>query len=421
MTIRYRQALLALLLTWLSGATVAQNNTNSPYTRYGYGQLADQGSGNSKAMGGVAYGLRDKYQVNFANPAAYTAIDSLTFIFDGGISLQNTNFSNGTLKQNAKNSSFDYITMQFRASRWAAISIGMLPYSNIGYNISQAYENTENSAASYVTTYNGEGGLHQLYFGVGFKIFKNLSVGANISYLWGGITRTTTESFPQSTSNYPFIIQSSVDIQSYKLDFGIQYTQPFGKKHSMTLGAVYSPGHNLNNTAYELRQSGNTGDAGTTVTQTDIHADYGIPTTVGAGLAYVYDDRLTVGVDGLLQNWDKVSYEGRKEFCKRAKIALGAEFIPNPRGRNYLAFVKYRVGAYYSKPYYKIFGERAANEYGVTAGFGLPIPRTRSMVSVSAQYVHTKGTTAAFLDENTLRLCIGITFNERWFFKRRVD
>ena len=421
MTIRYRQALLALLLTWLSGATVAQNNTNSPYTRYGYGQLADQGSGNSKAMGGVAYGLRDKYQVNFANPAAYTAVDSLTFIFDGGISLQNTNFSNGTLKQNAKNSSFDYITMQFRASRWAAISIGMLPYSNIGYNISQAYENTENSAASYVTTYNGEGGLHQLYFGAGFKIFKNLSVGANISYLWGGITRTTTESFPQSTSNYPFIIQSSVDIQSYKLDFGIQYTQPFGKKHSVTLGAVYSPGHNLNNTAYELRQSGNTGDAGTTVTQTDIHADYGIPTTVGAGLAYVYDDRLTVGVDGLLQNWDKVSYEGRKEFCKRAKIALGAEFIPNPRGRNYLAFVKYRVGAYYSKPYYKIFGERAADEYGVTAGFGLPIPRTRSMVSVSAQYVHTKGTTAAFLDENTLRLCIGITFNERWFFKRRVD
>ena len=421
MTIRYRQALLALLLTWLSGATVAQNNTNSPYTRYGYGQLADQGSGNSKAMGGVAYGLRDKYQVNFANPAAYTAVDSLTFIFDGGISLQNTNFSNGTLKQNAKNSSFDYITMQFRASRWAAISIGMLPYSNIGYNISQAYENTENSAASYVTTYNGEGGLHQLYFGAGFKIFKNLSVGANISYLWGGITRTTTESFPQSTSNYPFIIQSSVDIQSYKLDFGIQYTQPFGKKHSVTLGAVYSPGHNLNNTAYELRQSGNTGDAGTTVTQTDIHADYGIPTTVGAGLAYVYDDRLTVGVDGLLQNWDKVSYEGRKEFCKRAKIALGAEFIPNPRGRNYLAFVKYRVGAYYSKPYYKIFGERAANEYGVTAGFGLPIPRTRSMVSVSAQHVHTKGTTAAFLDENTLRLCIGITFNERWFFKRRVD
>ena len=54
--IGYRQTLLVFLLMMLSGATIAQNNTNSPYTRYGYGQLADQGSGNSKAMGGVAYG-----------------------------------------------------------------------------------------------------------------------------------------------------------------------------------------------------------------------------------------------------------------------------------------------------------------------------------------------------------------------------
>ena len=104
--IRFRHTLGALLLTMLSGAAVAQNNTNSPYTRYGYGQLADQGSANSKGMGGVAYALRDKFQVNFANPASYSAVDSLTFIFDGGISLQNTNFSNGVQKLNAKNSSF---------------------------------------------------------------------------------------------------------------------------------------------------------------------------------------------------------------------------------------------------------------------------------------------------------------------------
>ena len=147
---RFRQTLLVLLLTILSGATVAQNNTNSPYTRYGYGQLADQGSGNSKAMGGIAYGLRDKYQTNFANPASYTAVDSLTFMFDGGISMQNTNFSDGTVKKNAKNSSFDYITMQFRLSKWGAMSIGLLPYSNVGYTMASYQENTEypeNSAA----------------------------------------------------------------------------------------------------------------------------------------------------------------------------------------------------------------------------------------------------------------------------------
>ena len=124
---RFRQTLLVFMLAMMSGVAAAQNNTNSPYTRYGYGQLADQGSGNSKAMGGIAYGLRDRYQINFANPASYTAVDSLTFLFDGGVSLQNTNFSNGTVKKNAKNSSFDYITMQFRIAKWGAMSIGMLP------------------------------------------------------------------------------------------------------------------------------------------------------------------------------------------------------------------------------------------------------------------------------------------------------
>lgn len=417
--IKYRQTLIALLLMVLWGETVAQNNTNSPYTRYGYGQLADQGSSNSKAMGGVAYALRDKYQINFANPASYTAVDSLTFIFDGGVSLQNTNLSNGTLKQNAKNSSFDYITMQFRASKWAAISMGLLPYANVGYSMGE-YETIENSTESYSKQYSGEGGLHQLYVGAGFKIFKNFSIGANISYLWGDVTRTTSESFPSSTTNFPFTIQTNVGIRSYKLDFGAQYTQAFGKKHSMTLGVVYSPGHNLNNSAYELRVTGSSSSA--TSSQKDIVADFGIPTTYGVGLAYMYNNKLTVAADGMIQNWDKVAYMGEKDvFCKRAKVALGAEYIPNPVGRSYLAHVKYRIGAYYSKPYYKIFGERAANEYGLTAGFGLPIPRTRSMISLSAQYVKTAGTNPAFLDENTLRICVGVTFNERWFFKRKVD
>ena len=419
---KYKQIFLAFLFAILSGVAAAQNNTNSPYTRYGYGQLADQGSANSKAMGGVAYALRDRYQVNFANPAAYTAVDSLTFIFDGGISLQNTNFSDGTLKQNAKNSSFDYITMQFRAARWAAISIGLLPYSNVGYNIGRTYENTENSIASYATQYSGEGGMHQFYFGAGFKLFKNLSIGTNISYFWGNITHTMTETFPSSSTNYPFVIQDNVDIKSYKLDFGLQYTQPIGKKNSVTLGVVYSPGHNLNNTATETRQMGSGSSSTTTVTQNEIDAEYGLPTTFGVGLAYVYDNRLTVAADVTYQNWDKVSFEGNKDFfCKRGKVALGAEFIPNPNGRTYLANVKYRVGAYYSKPYYKVNGVRAADEYGVTAGFGLPIPRTRSSLHLSAQYVHVDGKAGGLLDENTLRICIGITFNERWFFKRKVN
>ena len=416
---RFRQTLLVLLLTILSGAMVAQNNTNSPYTRYGYGQLADQGSGNSRAMGGIAYGLRDRYQTNFANPASYTAVDSLTFMFDGGISMQNTNFSNGAVKKNAKNSSFDYITMQFRLSKWGAMSIGLLPYSNVGYSMYESGETEDGTP--YVNTFSGEGGLHQLYLGAGFKILKNLSIGANISYLWGDMSRSRYQSFSSNSDIMPLTTIYGTEVTSYKLDFGAQYTQQFGKKHSATVGVVFSPGHDLGNDSYVQQQLGNS-TTGYSTSQRDTTMTMGIPMTLGAGVTYVYDDRLTVGVDVMFQKWNSVTFMNEPDaFCNRAKIALGAEYIPNLMGRSYLAHIKYRLGAYYSQPYYKIDGVRAANEYGVTAGFGLPLPRSRSVLSISAQYVRTQGKEAQFLNENTLRLCIGVTFNERWFWKRKVE
>ncbi|MDR0895015.1 MAG: hypothetical protein LBN06_06920 [Prevotellaceae bacterium] len=413
--IKYRQPFGVLLLLLLSATALAQNNTNSPYTRYGYGQLTEQGSANSKAMGGIAYGLRDGMYVNFANPATYTAVDSLTFIFDGSIGLQNTNFSDGSVKRNAKNSSFDYITMQFRLAKWAGMSIGLLPYSNIGYSMTSMQTDETNSANSSAVTYSGSGGLHQVYMGVGVKIIKNLSVGANLSYLWGDVTHSRAQSYSSSTPTNAFSEVVSDVLRSYKVDFGLQYTQRFGAKHAATLGLVYSPGHNLHNT----------GTVATTVTTTtvrDTTLTMGIPNSMGGGIAYVYDNRLTVGADVLLQNWDKVTFMNNADaFSRRTRFSVGAEYLPTRTGRNYFSVIKYRIGGYYSQPYYKIDGVRAATEYGVSVGFGLPLQRTASTVNLTAQYVRVQAADSRFLTENTFRISVGITFNERWFRKLRVQ
>ena len=69
----------------------------------------------------------------------------------------------------------------------------------------------------------------------------------------------------------------------------------------------------------------------------------------------------------------------------------------------------------------KIGGKEATRENGVTAGFGLPVPRSRSILSISGQFVRISGQESAFVNENIFRVSIGLTFNERWFFKRRVE
>lgn len=210
------------MLMILSGVAVAQNNTNSPYTRYGYGDLSPQTFGKSKGMGGVAYGLRDSYQVNAVNPASYTMVDSLTFLFDAGLSLQNTNLSDGKTKKNAGNSSFDYVAMQFRLHRRLGMTLGLLPYSNVGYSFT-ATDTSDPSNISY-KTYSGEGGFHQAFLGVGFKVLKNLSIGVNASYFWGDITRQDHVGFAEY-QKYETWRVNNVSVKDFKFDIGLQYTQ----------------------------------------------------------------------------------------------------------------------------------------------------------------------------------------------------
>ena len=420
----FKHTIWALLLMMVTGTAITQNNTNSPYTRYGYGDLSDQSFGNSKAMGGIAFGLRDGAQINPLNPASYTAIDSLTFLFEGGVSLQNMNISGSGVKLNAKNSSFDYLAMQFRLHPRIAMSIGLLPFSNVGYSVS---DSKVDNGVSQTRSFTGDGGLHQLYGGIGVKVLKNLSLGVNASYFWGDITRTRTIIYPATSESYSYIQQMGVSISDYKLDFGTQYTLDFNKKHSMTIGAVFSPKHKLNNDYTVTTQV-------STTNSNNLDATLELPNTFGVGFTYNYDKRLTVGADYSLQQWSKTKFgvntsddAVREDFnetytyCNRHKVSVGAEYIPNLMGRSYLSHIKYRLGAYYTTPYYKIGGKEATREYGVTAGFGLPVPRSRSILSISGQFVRISGQESAFVNENIFRVSIGLTFNERWFFKRRVE
>ena len=230
----FKHTLCALLLTMVTGMAIAQNNTNSPYTRYGYGDLSDQSFGNSKAMGGIAFGLRDGAQINPLNPASYTAIDSLTFIFEGGVSLQNMNISGGGVKLNAKNSSFDYLAMQFRLHPRVAMSIGSVAIFQCGIFCigSQAATDPATSKLHRIArkAYTGEGGLHQLYVGCGCKSLEKPVCWCEC-FLFLGRHNPLVDAalFPNTAIRCLFLQlgRIAVSVSDYKLDFGLQYTQEY--------------------------------------------------------------------------------------------------------------------------------------------------------------------------------------------------
>lgn len=415
--------------------TTAQSSTNSPYTRYGFGQLTDQSFGNGKAMGGIGYGLRNGLQVNASNPASYSAIDSLTFLFDAGMSLQNANFNENGTKTNAKNSTVDYIAMQFRLMKGLGMTAGFLPYSSTGYNMLKVSEipNSEDqygSSTSQLATYSGNGGLQQVFVGLGYNVLKNLSIGVNFSYLYGDITHTVSTSFSNNNA-FTSLWTEKIDVQDYKLDFGLQYTQKFSQKHAVTLGAVYSFAKDLNSDGYRyIEKYDNT----TLISQSgdSIANPCALPQTFGVGATYVYDNRLTIGADYTMQKWADVKFPttiGNKyisqegQFSNRNKFSFGAEYLPNPISRNYLKRIRYRIGAHYATPYAKVDGQEGAKEYGVSFGFGFPLHlyQARSILNISGQYIKVSPKVKGMLEENYLRINVGLTFNERWFMKWKVD
>lgn len=404
---------LSMLLLSFIGI-YADNGSNSPYSRYGVGLLSDQSLGVNRQMGGIGYGLRSNKYINILNPASFSEADTLTMLFEAGFSLQNVNFKEGSKRINAKNASFDYIAVEFRVCKNLGMSAGFLPYSTVGYS----FNNTTNAGSNEesVNSYNGSGGIYQPFIGLGWKPFKGVSVGIMGSYIYGDITHEVGINFTNSTDRSRTY---NVSMKSYKLDFGAQYSTRLGQKHDLTVGAVYSLGHDLNAKAKitDITSS-------SSVTN-NIENSFKLPHTYGIGFAYGYKGEWKFGADYTLQQWSSSSFFGIEKGVDRNKISIGAEYTPSRLSNNIFKMMSYRAGGYYAGPYTEIKGEKGCEEYGVSAGISLPFfnnnnRNSHATLHISGQFIHLKPQAAGMITENYLRINLGITFNESWFMKLKV-
>lgn len=415
------KALFSALFIMGAVAANAQSSTNSPYTRYGLGELSDQAFAHNAAMGGIGYALRSSEQINVMNPASYSAVDSLSFMFDIGMGLKSSNYQENGYKTNAKNASFDYLAMQFRLHPRVGFAVGFTPYSNVGYKFSRTSDIENSDDVTLTNTFYGDGGLQQIFGGIGFKILDNLSIGANVGYLYGEIdyqTLATLSNGGDQTTTY-----NNISINSYIANFGLQYTQKLSKTDKVTLGLVYGLGHDLKSTETKGIQVTD-GSSYSELTEETIKDSYGIPSTFGAGLTWQHKQNLNVGADYTLQQFENVKYDNSTDFYKnRTRIGAGIEYMPSLYGRNYLSRIRYRAGAYYSSSYMKLPEYDGPKEWGVSAGFGLPLHlfQRNTVLSITGQYVRVLPSVKGMLSENRFVLKLGLTFNEHWFMKWRVN
>ena len=412
------------------------SKTLSPYSQYGLGVLAEQSQGFNRGMAGLSQGLRSGTMVNMLNPASYSAVDSLTMIFDMGISGQVTNFKEGGVRLNRKSADFDYAVALFRVMPKMGVSVGVVPFSNVGYNFTskETIDKSSDPITTSTTAFSGTGGFSQAYVGVGYEVMKGLSVGANVSYFWGKYDKSLAISTNDSYVNKA-VKRYTTTVNSFKLDLGVQWQRALDKDNQLTLGATVGIGHKLGADAVvsfiNTSPVTNTSDT----TSVSLANAFSLPMSYRAGAAWLYKNSLTVGLDYGYERWGSLSFPdfvsdesyvmSNSVLRDRHKVTIGADWIPEPNPMVRSSFFKrihYKFGASYATPYYNIKGAKGPRELALSAGFSIPIINTwnnRSVLNVSAQWVNSAA--SGFITENTFRINIGLTFNERWFAKWKVD
>ena len=403
------------ILSILTIPVMAQNGTNSPYTRYGYGDLANRSFGAGRSMGGVGIGLRSPKQINPMNPASYSSMDSLTFLFDFGATGQLSWFNDGVNSQNDVNGNVDYMAMQFPVHKQMAISAGLLPYSHTGYMFGE--RKTSEDGLTYDEQFNGSGGLNLLYAGVSIDIWKKrLSAGANLNYLFGSSTHSSTTIYYGSANATNIINAKRFKLSGATFDFGLQYTHPLSKTDNIIFGITYAPKIRLNSSSYETIVNGKE-----SIADTISNLAFDKPAEYGIGASYTKENKFIAAVDLSFQEWRNASFAGKSnEFKNRTKISAGFEYIPNLYSRPYLNRTRYRAGVNYTNSYIQV-GGNGYKEYGATIGAGFPLHDGRSFVNVSFEYVKINAKHKMMIDEDYIRMTLSYTFNERWFLKTKID
>ena len=403
---------LTLVLTAVAMAN-AEGVSNTPYSKLGFGILSDNATGIQRSMGGVGIAMQNGRQINVINPASYSQVDSLTFLWDIGMDI-----TNSWSKENGKRGynfggGLDYITAEFRLGKNIGAAFGVVPFSGVGYSFGGDIDNG-------VDTRSGAGGLSELFAGVGWQPFKGLSIGANFSYLFGTTTNVTTVEDVTSTQ-----FTRNLEVRDWNMKLGLQYAFSLSKKNRLVLGATYSPKKSMHGTAW-----GTMGDVSQdtkldTVANISMKGNYELPTTIGAGVSYTYDNRFNVELDYMYQQWSKAKYTPINYFeipstkwDDRWKVSAGLSYLPNPRG-NYLARMTYRMGAFYNHDYMNVYGNNV-RDYGMSVGFSFPALGSKTLVNLGVEWKHRYSAPTNLIKEDYLNITLSVNFNEMWFWKNKI-
>lgn len=409
--------LLGSMLSLLFGSLFAQNNTSSPYSVFGVGQMAQRGDVVTSSMGHAGVAVRPSSWLNTLNPASYSALDSTAFYFNMQVEGYQSAIERDDQAHNCFNGNISAFSMGFKASRNWGIGLGYMPYSSVGYSI-QGEKYLLGTLSTYPVLYEGSGGLSQIYWANSVKLFKGFSVGVNLSYLWGNLKVTESSTFPSLTTDAIFN-ERTYYMHNFYFEYGFQYGFNI-KKHKIGIGAVANAQTRLTSN-YQQKVFN---DYSSNIYSEESEAkDFSVPMSYSVGLSWDTPNGFLLAGDYSYQNWTALDNPKSESavYVDNHRFSFGVEYGAKKNTyKSYLLRMKYRAGLFFNSGYLEIKSNRLTDK-GLTAGLTFPLGNRGNLLNLGYEYLLDGTRKQGLLEETRHTFRLGLTINEMWFVKRRFD
>lgn len=423
-------AALAMLPVLSSKAQSGAYSSYSPYSVFGIGDISKASTTYSNGMGGVGIAGRDNRYINYMNPAAITARDTLAFMMDFGISSQNKIFRQGEMRSANNALNISNIAFSVPIYKKSAMVFGISPFSDVGYNFSYNKADPEYTVLSYSSA--GDGSIYQLFGGAAVTLWKNLSIGVQAVYYFGNIDKKTNMDFLGSTFrdiSSGYVLQ----LEGIAGKFGVQYQIPI-KDMYMTIGATYRTGSRLGGYVRDYKLATLSKITDTLKYNIDTLAktrNVRIASEFGVGISLHKPEKWNLEINYLYSDWTRSGFDSATGFSNEGvskfsttfsqSVRAGFEYIPNRNDiRYYMRRCAYRVGAYYDKAYYKLDGN-TVNSFGLTFGVTLPVFRLYNGVSLGLDLGQRGSLAGNMTRERYINFSVGFNIHDIWFRKQRYE
>lgn len=425
------RVLICATILCLSQVAIAQNLSNTPYSRYGLGEVNQNfGSIRNAGMANSGISAANSFQVNITNPAMLP-YNSYT-VFDVGVSGQVKKLDNGEQSQLDGGANLSTLTLAVPLSRRWSTALSLRPYSSVNYDIMASAPLTNNPEATVIEQYSGEGDISELSFGHGVRIAGGLTIGASASYLFGNITKESSAIVTDEETNLlnaeGVYYSEQTHYTGLLFKAGANYRQELSEKLFVSAGAVYSLSTDLNadrSTSYQRRALGGT-VLQDSLLFSSVMGNVKVPSSLIAGISVDNGNNLTVAADLAMQQWgDFKNFDGESELNNSYRVSMGAEYVPDASSvSNYFKRITYRSGLYYGVTPYEINGVEI-KDMGLTVGatfpFGVSTIYDLYQMNTAIGFGQRGSTDNGLIAEKYFQFSVGVTINSRWFIKRRLE